>query len=112
MAEPTHGERIAGLEKRVGELEKFAARFEPVATLRLDSVGKQVDVVAEGHAETKKVIDELRREYEKELALLKRELEELKKSRDQTLQRIWMVVAPFLAGVLSAVLTYQLGLKK
>ncbi len=77
IGEATHGERIAALEKKAAELDKFDA----VLTIRLDTAIGEVGAVTDGHTETARAVADLRREHEREIALLKREVEDLRKVR-------------------------------
>lgn len=101
MARKTDGEKIDELDKVVAAL-----------TERLDNTVKEANNLYEAHTETARVVNDLRREFEREIALLKREVEELKKGQERWGQRLWMVLAPLVAGLLGALLYSQLGVKK
>jgi F0F1-type ATP synthase assembly protein I len=55
---------------------------------------------------------ELQRRVESELKLLNHQVEDLRKTTERTGQRLWMVLAPIISGVLVGVIIYFLGIKK
>lgn len=72
MARKTDGEKIDELDKVVAAL-----------TERLDNTVKETKNLYEDYAETAHLVNDLRREFEREIALLKREVEELKKGQER-----------------------------
>ena len=64
--------------EKITELEKFVAALIE----RSEATTSGVKTVDDAHAETARVLADLRREYEKEIALLKREVEDLKKWKE------------------------------
>ncbi len=78
--------------ERLLDLEKLGATL----TERLDTSIRELAAVDNAHAETVRVVADLRRESEKEVALLKREVEDLKKWKeerkradDERSRRLW-----------------------
>jgi hypothetical protein len=97
MAAKTNTEKIT-------ELEKLGATL----LVRLDAALKEVEVVDNAHSETARSVADLRREYEKEIALLKREIEDLKKWKEdqkkageERSRRLWAFGPNDVAAVIS-----------
>jgi peptidoglycan hydrolase CwlO-like protein len=65
--------------EKIDELEKLGATL----LTRLDNLNKEVSAVYAAQKEIAQQLADLRREYERELALLKREVEDLKKWKDE-----------------------------
>jgi chromosome segregation ATPase len=79
---------------------------------RVSNTIKEADAVYDAHSETARAVADLRREYERELAILRREVDELKRDRERWGQRLWMVLAPLIAGAAGVLLAYQLGVRR
>ena len=91
-------ERLTMLERR-GDVQ----------AVRLDAIFVEVDTVRNADAETVKEVAVLNRNFDRELALLKRELEELKKWQDDVKKgqeewgrKLWMILPPVLAVFISS----------
>jgi len=85
----------------------------PEVKAHLDILKVQMEYLEGGHdelkAEFKKLVEEInqyRREHETELALVKREVEELKKGRDVWGGRLFTLVLAVASAVVGALLTY------
>lgn len=99
--------------------------------MRLDSVNRDLESITAAHAQTLKTvgdmntavavsrqqIDELNRwkadlgpiaDLKSEMALFRRDIEELRKSRDEWVRRIWAMTGPLLGAVVGAILGYYL----
>ena len=106
MARKTDGEKI-------DELEKFAAAFaEQMKNLR-----ERLDALDATIATINGALADLQHECQMEIALLKREIEDLKKSREEQKRlgeersrRIWAfgpnLVAALIGGLISAAVAY------
>jgi hypothetical protein len=101
------------LGDKVAELEKRAATH----TERLDYTLKTLDAVYDAHNEAARDLANLRREYEKEIALLKREVEELmswradrKRQDEEWSRRLWAfgpnLLAAVVGGLIAAGIAY------
>lgn len=113
--------------------DKIDEAFVIVDTIavRLDSVNRDLESITAAHAQTlktvgdvntavavsKQQIDELNRwkadlgpiaDLKSEMALLRRDIEELRKSRDEWGRRIWAMTGPLLGAVVGAILGYYL----
>ena len=99
--------------EKITELEKLGATLVE----RLDTALKEVEVVDRAHSETARVVADLRREYEKEIVLLKREVEDLKKWKEdqkkageERSRRLWSfgpnVVGAVISFLGAAVIAY------
>src|SRR5258708_2583198 len=87
--------------KKIDELEKLTAKM----TERLDNAVKEIEAVFDAHQETVRELAEVRREHEKDIVILKKEIEDLKKSQERWGQRVWMVLAPLMGAIPSTDLT-------
>ena len=92
-------------------------RRADVQALRLDTLVKEVETVRQTHAETVKVLAVLDRNCDRKFALLKREVEELKKWREDVKKgeeewgrKLWMILPPVLAVLISNALTFLFAL--
>ena len=105
--------------KKIDELDKLTAKLLE----RLDATNREVDRVrrsqaktagklAEVHRASERELAEVRREYEKEIALLKREIDELKRGQERWGQRLWMILAPLIAGMAGIFLAHYLKLNR
>jgi cell shape-determining protein MreC len=95
--------------ERVTALE----RIVDTHTIRLDALVKDVDALYEAHSEAAKDFTDLKREF----ALLKREVEELrkwqddmKKGKEEWGRKLWMIVPPLLAVLVSTALALVITL--
>jgi chromosome segregation ATPase len=75
MARKTDGERIDDLRDQYSELDKFVA----VMLEQLTSAIKTLEALRDAHSETTQHHADLRREFEREIAVLKQQLEELRR---------------------------------
>src|SRR5947209_5252682 len=98
---PRPTERITALERCID-----------VHTTRLDALVKEVDATYDAHTEAAKAFADLKRDFDREVALLKREVEELKKWQDEVKKgkeewgrKLWMILPPLLAVLISNALT-------
>jgi chromosome segregation ATPase len=137
MPRKTDGERIDDLRKDLGELEKLVARI----LVHIENINKTLDDLNGGQKETGQKTNDLQREYEKELAVLKRDIEELCKrveqsgsaevksevtvlrekvarleaSRERAGNRAWSivpnVVGAVVSGILAAIIAYYVAHK-
>lgn len=101
MARKTDGEKVDELERLVAAL-----------TERANNPAAEIDAIHAADTDHARSHADLRRESEREIALLRREVEDLKKDRERWGQRLWMVLAPFAAGAAGILLSNQLGLKR
>jgi hypothetical protein len=99
-------ERVTALERTV----------DTHAT-QLDTFDKRVDAVYNAHSETAKELAILKRDFDREFALLKREVEELRKWQDDIKKgkkewgrKLWMILPPVLAVLISNALTFIITL--
>jgi chromosome segregation ATPase len=101
------------LGDRVAELETSAATHAE----RLDTIVRSLDTVFDDQEETARELADVRREHEKEIALLKREVEELKNWRterkrqdEEWSRRLWAfgpnLLAAVVGGVIAAAIAY------
>src|ERR1017187_942701 len=106
MARKTDGEKIDELQHAVALL-----------TERLQNTKGQVASLEATQSETAKGFADLRREHEKEIALVKRELEDLKKWKDEQKKehdewsrRTWAfgpnVIGAIVSGIIAALVAY------
>jgi chromosome segregation ATPase len=82
---------------------------------RLDASAKEVDAVYDAHRELEKEHADLKRTTEREIALLQREIDELKRWKEDVKKReeewgrkLWMILPPVLAVLVSNAITYLL----
>ncbi|SRR6266496_3132279 len=92
--------------ERVTALERMA----DVLTTRLDGLDKGADKLSNAHAEMAKELASLKRDFDREVALLKREVDELKKGKEEWGRKLWMIVPPVLAALISSVVTLIVAL--
>ena len=101
------------LGDKVEELQRIVA----IMSERTERVLESLDELYEGQKAIARELSELRREHEKEIALLKREVEDLKqwraeqkKERDERDRRLWAfgpnVLGALISGLISAVVAY------
>ncbi len=106
MARKTDGEKI-------DELEKLGATLIE----RLDTTIKELEVIKNAHSETARALHALRLEYEKEILLQKREIEDLKKwkddqkkERDERSRKLWSfgpnILSAVISGLIAAAVVY------
>jgi hypothetical protein len=99
--------------EKVDELQRNMATM----TERVDTVLKVVDALQDTATELLRDLANVRREHEKEIALLKRDVEELKKwkedqkkERDEWNRRLWAfgpnVLGAFISGINAAIVAY------
>src|SRR5690242_12600900 len=81
------------LGDKVEELQRNVATLQE----RLDYVGKTLEKALIDHQDTAHRLADLHREHEREQALLKREVEELRKWKDELGRRLW-AFGPNIAG--------------
>lgn len=92
---------------------------EVVAQLdeRVKTLTKELEAVDAAHSDTSQKVHDLRREFEKEIALLKREIEELrnwkdeqKKEHDERGRRLWAfgpsLLGAIVGGLIAAAVAY------
>jgi cell shape-determining protein MreC len=79
---------------------------------QLEALVQNVKSVSDSHADTAKELATLKRDVDREVALLKREVEELKKWQDNVKKnqeewgrKLWMILPPVLAVLISNALT-------
>ena len=99
MARRTDGEKIDALEKVVAAMEVRISWNE----------SKRPEKARSRNLEA---FSNLRRDSEREIALLKRDVEEIKRGQERWGQRLWMIIAPLVAGACGVLLAYFLGVKK
>lgn len=99
MARKTDGEKIDELTKLVVVLEEG-----------LKAALKQVNAVYDAHSKTAETLSEMRREHEKEIALLKSAVEEIKKwkedqkkEHDEHSRRLWAFGPNLLTAIISII---------
>ena len=99
--------------ERITALERLVAAH----AMRQDGLADRVNVVFNAHAETAKEFVVLKRDFDRELALLKREVEELKKwqedvkkGKEEWGRRLWLIVPAVLAVLISNALTLLISL--
>src|SRR4051794_25920615 len=99
MPRKTDGEKIDELQTLVASI-----------TERLDQTIKSLEALYQRHKETASAAADLRREYEREMALLRREVEDLKRwkddqkrEREERSRRLWSF-GPNVAGAVINVL--------
>jgi len=101
MARKTLGEKVEDLE-----------RFTTTLEFRIQNLNDTLAKVSSQQDELIRSFNDLRREHESDLKLLKHQLEELRKDRERGGQRIWAILTALIAGVLGALLINFLGIKK
>ena len=101
MAQSAAEERINAIE-RVVDTHNF----------QLNASAKEQDAASMRHRELEKDHNALRRETDREIALLKREIDELKKWKDHVKRKeeewgrkLWMILPPVLAVLISNAIT-------
>ena len=92
-------------------------RLVDAHTTRLDALVKEVDALHNALTEMAKEVAALRRDFDREAALLNREVEELRKRQDEEKKgkeewgrKLWMIVPPVLAVLISTALTLVITL--
>jgi hypothetical protein len=82
---------------------------------RLDASMQRFDAFYEAHRELEKEHADLKRTTDREIALLQREIDELKKwkedvkrSEEEWGRKLWMILPPVLAVLISNAITYLL----
>ncbi len=101
------------LGDRVAELEKTAAKL----LARLDVADRTLDALSNDHKLSDRELADVRREHETEIALLKREIEELKswksdrkKQDEEWSRRLWAfgpnLLAAVIGGLIAAAIAY------
>ena len=95
-------------EQRINAVERVVATH----IFRLDSSVKDFDAAYIAHRELEKEHIELRREMARTIALLEREIDELKKWKDEVKKseeewgrKLWMILPPVLAVLVSNAIT-------
>jgi chromosome segregation ATPase len=111
----TDGEKIELLISKAAELDKSDA----LRILQLDNLTGQISAVNSKHEEAATVLVDLRLKHEseisrlnQEIALLNRELEQLKNNRDQTWQRFWHIAGAVISGTIVAAVAYATGFRR
>jgi hypothetical protein len=106
MPRKTDGEKI-------DELEKLGERL----TERIDTTRKELEAVYDAHSETARAVADMRREYDRQITLLTREVEELrswkadtKKHSEEWSRRLWAfgpnLLAAVVGGLIAAAVAY------
>jgi hypothetical protein len=106
MARRTDGEKIDELQQLVAAL-----------TTRLDVAVKEIDAVYDAQSAITQSVNDLRRDVEKTILLLNREIADLKKwnderktEQDERARRWWAfgpnIVAAFLSGIIAFLVAY------
>lgn len=92
-------------------------RIVDTHTYRLDASTKEIDAIYDVHRELSKELADLKRICERDISLLQREIEELKKWKEDVKRReeewgrkLWMILPPVLAVLVSNAITYLLAL--
>jgi hypothetical protein len=100
--------------ERLNELDKT---FATVAE-RLDNTIKELAVVYNGHRDLAQLVSEWRLAYERESISLKRDLEELRKSkedqkkgREEWVRRLWALTPNLTAAIIGALVAYFVSRK-
>ncbi len=98
-------ERVTGLERVV-----------EAHGVRLGALDKELDASNKRHAEVAKALALLKPNFDLTVALLKREVEELSKWRDEVKKseeewgrKLWMILPPVLAVLVSNALTFAIA---
>jgi hypothetical protein len=75
---------------------------------RVSALDRALNALAAAHAETARMLSDVRRDYEKEIALLKRDIEDLKKwkddekkAADERSRRLWAFGPNLVAAIIS-----------
>ena len=100
MARKTDGEKIDELTKTTAALEEG-----------LKAANLQLNAIYDAHSKTAETLANLRREHEKEIALLKHEVDDLKKwkeeqkkERDELSRRLWAFGPNAIGAVINVLL--------
>jgi septal ring factor EnvC (AmiA/AmiB activator) len=101
MARRTDGEKVDALELAAAKLD-----------VNLSNARAEIDKIYQRLQDAERELNSHLKTYEREIAQLKHQVEELKKSNERTGQRLWMILAPLVSAVLASVTTYLLGIKK
>lgn len=110
----THGDKIDELTRQMTVLS------ERVDSLRreVDDLGDQFEKFADLSKKNDLGVENLRRDFDgvkaliAQIAVLEHKVEDLRSSGQEWTRRFWMILAPLVAGVLGAVVTYYLGVKR
>jgi chromosome segregation ATPase len=83
----------------------------------LDAATKEIDALRDAHRELEKDHADLKRTTDREIALLQREIDELKKWREDVRRgeeewgrKLWMILPPVLAVLVSNAITYLIAI--
>ncbi len=109
MARKTDGEKI-------DELQQLGAAL----TERVNTAFKELEATGKAHSETVKALADLRREFEKETAVLKRDIESLKKwnddqkrEREEVSRKLWAfgpnALGAVINGLIAAAVAYLIA---
>lgn len=79
-----------------------------VLTARVDVHIDQLNKLNTEYKQTVQTLNDIRREQEKEIALLKQRVDDMRLTTEKWVMRVWALVGP-IVGVL---LAYYLGIKK
>jgi len=101
------------LGDKVEELQRNTAALVE----RVDNVIKTLAETRDAHSETVRTVADLRREHEREIALHRREIEdlklwrfELKKEREELSRKVWSfgpsIVGALVGGIMAATVAY------
>ena len=87
-------------------------RIVDTHSTRLYLIEKEADALHDAHKELAKEFADLKRDFDRETALLKREIEELRKWKEEVRKaeeewgrKLWMIVPPLLAVLVSTLLS-------
>ena len=117
MPSPNQGERIRILEANVSEIDKqieFQDKRMASLETRLDSLQSIVQAIRSEVDRliltVQMVVEEVKliRQHDTALALLRRDVDELRQTRDEWSRRIWALAGPLLGAVVGAILGYSL----
>ena len=99
--------------ERVTALE----RIVDTHTFRLDALVKEVDALNYSQSEAAKEFAALKRDFDREIALLKRKMDGVmkwqddeKKGKEEWGRKLWMIVPPVLAVLISTAITLVITL--
>ena len=99
MARKSDGEKIDQLMELTTNLKTQVSQLH-----------KEVDKLYQAHQELAQTVSILQREHEKEIALLKRDVEDLKKWRDERNRRLWAfgpnILGAVISGIIAAIVAY------
>ena len=104
MPAPTLSIQVDELKKQANELEKRDAIIEE----KLNRDDQRISAIEAAQAKTSDIVETLRREHEREIALLKQQNADLRQSWDKWTTRIW----PIVVAIAAMVVGYVLGIKK